>query len=355
MRLKKRILSLVLCAVLAAGMMFAAAGCSSGSSGGSSENPGTIVSETDKDLTIVDQAGREVTVPKDVKSTAFCYRVVCRFIMSLDKGDTIKGMGKHEEFLDYVQPSLKDAKDVGQGVVDIEALAELAPQLFIHKANDPESLDSVQELGIPAVGISVETPDEMITALDILGKVLSSEKKADKLIKYYRNKLKIDKRLVAEIKEKNKKSAVVMGSSIGKVADGSMLQGFMIEAAGGLNAARELDATETWPSVGTEQIFEWDPDYIFISGSESANYSPDDILKDKTWSDVSAVKDNNVYVIPASEDSWEFPGVVSVLGIDYMINRMYPELLSGSQLKKNIDEFYKLSYGRIFTLKEIGY
>lgn len=347
----KRVLSVLVCLTVLITMTFTVTGCGQG--GESSEKPGTVVNETKKVITIVDQAQREVTVPKNVKSTAFCYRVICRFILSLGKGDTIKGMGKTEKFLDMVQPSLKNAKDVGQGVVDIEAMAELDPDLFIHKSNDLDTLEAVEKLGIPSVGVTVETPEDMITALDIMGKVLGAEKKAAKLIDYYDRKLKEDRKLVSAVKEK--KSAIVIGSALGKVANGSMLQGFMIEEAGGINPAAEIETKETWPAAGAEQIFDWDPDYIFISGSEGSNYSKEDIVDDKTWSEVKAVKNKNVYYMPTVEDSWEFPGVVSVLGIDFMIHKMYPELLSKKQLDANIDEFYTLSYGRKFTKKELGY
>lgn len=328
-------------------------GCSGTGSGDSSEKPGTVVAENDDSITIVDQAQREVTVPKKINSIALSYRVVIRPIISLGEGGKIKGCGKTEDFLFELQPSLKKAVDVGKGVADLEALAELEPDVFFNKGNDPETLDSVEKLGIPAIGLSFEDTEEMITALDILGKVLGKQKKAEKLISYYDNKIAADEKAAEKIKDK--KTAIVMGSSIGKVADGTMLQGSMIRTAGGVNAAEDLEATELWPTAGTEQIFDWDPDFIFISGSEGANYTAEDIYKKKAWSEMKAVKNRHVYVMPAQKDSWEFPGVVSALGIDYMISKMYPDRMPSEKLQKNVDEFYKLSYGRTFAPEQLGY
>lgn len=327
--------------------------CGSGESPESSEPPGTIIEESDEKLTVVDQAGRIVTVPKEYDSIALCYRVVIRFLLSLDQGDKIKGIGKTEEFLEVLEPGLKDCVDVGKGVADIEALAELSPDIFFHKSHDTETLEVVEALGIPSVGIDVETPEAMIVALDLLGKVCGEEEKAQRLIDYYNKKLAEAEKKTADIKEK--KTAVIMGSSIGKVADASMLQGEMIERAGGINVAAEIKATELWPTAGTEQIFAWDPDYIFITGSESAVYTAKDILKDPAWREMKAVKNGNVYVMPAAVDSWEFPGVVSTLGIDYMMHIMYPELMSDKELVESVDAFYKLSYGRTFDRNYLGY
>lgn len=355
-KMKKNLAKRTLCMVLALILVLGTFTACSGDAAAQKENnspAGTIIEETEETLTVVDQAGREVTVNKEFDSIALCYRVVIRFLLSLDQGDKITGIGKTEDFLEVLQPSLADCADVGKGVADIEALAELQPDLFFHKASDVETLEAVEALGIPAVGIEIETPEDMLVALDLMGKVCGEEEKAKELKTYYNYKL-------AEIADKTsgldkKKTAIIMGSSIGKVADGTMLQGEMIERAGGMNCAAELDATENWPTAGTEQIFAWDPEYIFITNSESASYTVQDILKDPAWSEMKAVKNKHVYVMPAEQDSWEFPGVMSVLGIEYMMKTMYPEIMSDAELEESVNEFYQLSYGTTFDRSVLGY
>lgn len=346
-----------ICALITALIMVLTcfAGCGSGENSADIENAGKVISETDTELTIIDQAGREVTVSKDPQSIALCYRVVIRFLLSLDQGDKIKGIGKSEPFLEELQPSLADCADVGQGVADIEALAELKPDLFFHKASDVETLDAVEKIGIPSVGIEVETPADMIKAVEIMGKVCGAEEKADKLIRWYDESITKAEKLTADIPAEKQKTAIVMGTSIGKVADGSMLQGEMLERAGAVNCAGNLKATELWPTAGTEQIFEWNPEYIFITGSESAVYGIDEIYKSKAWSEIKAVKNKHIFIMPAEKDSWEFPGIVSALGTEYMIHVMYPELITDKELEEDVNAFYELSYGRTFDRDYLGY
>lgn len=348
----KRIISICVAVLLLAGTLWGCGGTKE-EAPERTEPAGTVLSETEDSLTIVDQAGREVQVKKDPRSIALCYRVVIRFLLNLDQGDKITGIGKTEGFLQELQPSLKDCMDVGKGVADIEALAELKPDLFFHKASDRDTLEAVEEIGIPAVGIDVETPEEMITALEIMGKVCGAEEKAQQIIGWYNRKLEETEALVASVKEK--KTAILMGSSIGKVADKTMLQGEMIQRAGGINCADGLEVSELWPSAGAEQIMAWNPDYIFITGAESAVYTAEDILKDPAWSEMKAVKQGRVYVMPAEADSWEFPGIVSTLGTDYMIRKMYPELMSDEQLEQNVEECYRLAYGKAIPRKILGY
>ncbi|MBQ3292272.1 MAG: ABC transporter substrate-binding protein [Mogibacterium sp.] len=356
-RFRNRSIALILISflILSSAML---AGCSKDSTPGNGpdqDSYGTIVSETGEELTVIDQAGREVTVTRDPESIALCYRVVIRFLINLGVGDRITGIGKSEAFLEEVQPSLKDCTDVGKGVADIEALAELKPELFIHKASDTETLEAVQKIGIPSIGINVETPEDMIVAVDLLGKVCGAEEKAQQIAEYYRNSISRSEEMTSQIDEGERKTAIVMGSSIGKVADGSMLQGRMLETAGAVNCAGELKATELWPNAGTEQIFSWDPDYIFITGSEGRVYSAEDIYNDPSWSELKAVKNKHVLTIPSEKDSWEFPGVLSALGIEYMISAMYPELISEEELEKDVGALYELAYGRAYTREELGY
>lgn len=339
---------------ISAGLCGCGRGGDEGADGPAGKAAGSVISGTDDELTLVDQAGREVTVKRDPGSIALCYRVVIRFLLNLGQGGKITGIGKSEPFLEMVQPSLAGCADVGKGVADIEALAALKPDLFIHKASDTETLEAVQKIGIPAVGIEVETPDEMLTALDILGKICGAEDRAAELAGYYEEAVGRSKELADTLTDDERRTAVVMGSSIGKVADGSMLQGEMLEAAGAINCAADLKATELWPTVGTEQIFAWDPDYIFITGS-GAGYTPDDLYSDPAWSGMKAVRDKHIYVIPSRLDSWEFPGVVSSLGIEFMQSMMYPGLVSPEQLGEDADDFYEMAYGRSFSRDEIGY
>lgn len=346
--IKKRLAPILILIVLALTLT-----ACSGSENKTAKDPGTIISEDQDTLTIIDQAGRTVTVDKDPDSIAVCYRVAIRFLLSLDQGDQITGVGKTEDFLVTLQPSLAECTDVGQGVADIEALAKLSPDLFIHKASDTEALDAAEKIDIPAVGISVETPEEIIIALDLLGKVCGESEKADALISYYEEQIADAKKRTENIEERP--TAIVMGSSIGKVASAEMLQGSMLECAGADNCADQLNTAELWPTVGTEQIFTWDPDYIFISNSQSAVYSVDDLYTDPVWSELKAVRERHVFLIPAQADSWEFPGVGSVLGIDYMIHIMHPELMSEDELTEKVDAFYQLSYGRTFDRSELGY
>ncbi|NLM20910.1 MAG: ABC transporter substrate-binding protein, partial [Peptococcaceae bacterium] len=223
-------------------------------------------------FTITDQAGRTVEIPNNVESVAMTWGPAANFVLALGKGDIISAFNYSGEFAAKVSPNLANVSSVGKGKPDMEALAKLKPDVFIHKANDTATLEAVQDLGIPAVGIYSETQDDLLVATELVGKVLGAEEQATKLINFYNEKINFAADLVKDIPADERKTVIVMGSEIGKVANGTMLQSFLIETAGGINLAKDIVSEETWPTVGTEQIFSWDPDYIFCVNSSQATY-----------------------------------------------------------------------------------
>lgn len=313
-----------------------------------------LISEDEDTITVVDQAGRTVQVPKKVKSIAICYQVANQFVISLGKGKQISAIGRYDNFLLELVPELADIGTVGIGIPDLELLAELSPDVFIHKVSDKDSLEAAEKLGIPTIAIQAENAEDITTVLNLLGVVLDAKDRADKIITNYHELIQLAKELVQELPEKDKHTAILMGSEIGKVANGSMLQSFMLETAGAQNMALNLDASTLWPKAGTEQIFSWNPDFIFITNSNTANYTVEDILTDSTWTNMKAVQENHVLLMPSALDSWELPGPQSVLGILWMLHKMYPERLNEERLGLLVTDFYQVLYGRSFTMNQIN-
>ena len=306
-------------------------------------------------FTITDQAGRTVEIPNNVESVAMTWGPAANFVLALGKGDIISAFNYSGEFAAKVSPNLANVSSVGKGKPDMEALAKLKPDVFIHKANDTATLEAVQDLGIPAVGIYSETQDDLLVATELVGKVLGAEEQATKLINFYNEKINFAADLVKDIPADERKTVIVMGSEIGKVANGTMLQSFLIETAGGINLAKDIVSEETWPTVGTEQIFSWDPDYIFCVNSSQATYSPEELKADASFANLKAVKNDQIAIVPSDQDLWDFPGVQSCLGVLWMLNQMYPDLYSEADLIKDIDAFYNLAYGMTFDREWLGY
>ncbi len=306
-------------------------------------------------VTVTDMAGRQVVVPAEVKSVALVWGPSTSFVLALGKGDIITGINYKSDFAVKVAPNLANVGSVGKGQPDLEAVAKVKPDVFIHKATDTKGLDAVQALGIPAIGIVAETPEDLIKATELLGKVLGAEDKAKKLVTFYNEKNAFARNLTKDIPADQRKTALVFGSEIGKVAHGGMLQSFQVETAGGINLAKDIQSKEIWPTVGTEQIFAWDPDFIFCEDYSGGAYTIADLKKDPSFAKLKALENDNMAYIPAKQDLWDFPGVQSSLGTLWMLNQFYPEKYSEAELIKDIEAFYTMAYGTTFDREWLGY
>lgn len=317
-----------------------------------SAEPTPSVPTKPESVTVTDAAGREVTLKQPVESILTVYGI--KYVLALGLGDKLVN-GSKRPFELAVCPSLADGVTFGSDQMNAETIASIAPDVFIHKAGANELMDALDELGINSVGIYMETPEEVVSTVELLGKALGADKRAAELVKYYQDLMAVGSELTANIADADKPTAILMGNTIGKVAHSSMLQSIMIESAGGVNLAADIEGEGTWPVVGVEQIFEWDPKFIFIMNSTSRDYDAESIMADPAWADLTAVKNGNVFVVPSDLDSWEYPCVQSAIGTIWMISKMYPELLSDNDLVKYVDDFYDFVYGVHFSREELNY
>jgi iron complex transport system substrate-binding protein len=297
--------------------------------------------EENKTVTVVDQAGRTVTVG-EVDSIALCWYMANDFVLSLRAGDRIAAIGPYDDFQLLVEPALSGLDTVGRGRPDMEKMAALNPDLFIHTASDGDNLQACDELGIPAVAIAPETAEETLDALKLVGKALGQEERAQMLCDYYNEIMDIAAKKTADLKEADKPTFLLLGKDMGAVATNEMMQAQMILAGGGINMAGDMESEELWPVAGTEQIFAWDPDYLFISST--ANFTAEDIRKDAAWADLTAVKEGHVYEVPSELHSWENLGLAPCLGTVWSMMKMHPDLYTEEDFDKLVKEFYKTVY-----------
>lgn len=287
-------------------------------------------------------------------TAASVYAVAVPFFSALKMTDRVKAVNTKSKFWKDVDINLENADTVGKGVVDLEKLARINPTCLVHRANDKATVDQVKKLGIDVLCIKVENVDDVINTLTILGKYFGAELEAEKTIKYIEDKFEKIDNIVKNIPENEKKTALVMGGSLGRVAGKDMLQSFMIEKAGGICVVEE-EKNNSWIDIGVEKIFKYNPDYLFLTSSTSLDYDVDEILESDTWRAMKASLSKNIYSIPSKMDSWDMPGISCVIGTMYIMYKMYPEYFSKEELMKEIDEYYTLMFNKTFDKEYLGY
>ena len=336
----------LLCLLLALAMLLPLCAC-----GGSAPKAPTGPNEHQ----VMDGAGRILDLPEHPAEAtmASVYAVSVPFITALELSGRTVAVNPKTKFWTQADEALSK-NSVGRGVVDLEKLASYAPAALIHRSNDPDTVAAVENLGVQVICITVEDMADIESTLTLLGKYFGAEQRAAEVIAWMQGKFDRIAEIVDTIPESERVTALLMGGELGRVAGNDMLQTWMIEQAGGIPVA-DAGEDHNWFNAGVEKVFEWNPEYIFCTGSTGLDYDASDMENDKAWSAVQAVVDGNIYQMPAKIDAWDLPGLSCAVGTMYMLHTMYPDYFSADDLQAEIDDYYTFMFGRTFSADELGY
>ncbi len=116
----------------------------------------------------------------------------------------------------------------------------------------------------------------------------------------------------------------------------------LLEFCGGVNVAQvTLKPGYGMAGASLEQILLWDPDMGIIGrGSQATLFTI--IMTDSRWAQLKAVKNKKISIRPDNPLSWFDgpPGPCQMVGMYWMINKLYPDKTSGLDLNEKIKEYY---------------
>ncbi len=329
------------------------------------------LAETAKTRTVVDQNGRAVKIPAQVKRVVVTTIWPLPSVFMMVDGSAKKLVGippasrsaAQASMLATMTPEILKAETgfVNNTDVNLEELMKLRPDVVLYRAeNTPEQI-KLEKTGIPAVAFKTASIadanaiENVYTWMKLLGQILGKESKAELFKQYAQNALEqIQERtrnLPLEKKPRvlflfrhNEKEIIVPGT-------GHFGQ-FWLTATGAVNCAAELKGT---PVVNMEQIYRWDPDIIYITNFTET--LPQDLLENKVngqdWSRVKAVKNRRVYKVPLGIYRWYPPSTDAPLMLKWLAQKNHPELFKDFSIEKALRDYYKQFYRYQLNEREI--
>lgn len=311
--------------------------------------------------TVVDHTGVEVEIPEKldkviISSILPLPSVYCYFNGSSDGlvGIHPSSMAAAENsYLTTVYPKLTevDTSFVENGEINIEQLMTLEPDVVFYSAANTEEREMYDNAGIKAIGFSTtmsdfNTIETFSNWIDLLGQIYGESEKADEIIEYGRNVESEILKNVAIIEEEDKpKVLILFNYGNGKITtSGSSFFGqYWIESAGGINVASELSGQA---EINMEQIYEWNPDMIFITNFSSV--LPEDLydntIEGNDWSQVEAVRNKQVYKFPLGMYRWFPPSSDTPLTLMWLAKTIQPEVFDYIDMDSEIKTYYKKYY-----------
>lgn len=275
-------------------------------------------------------------------------------------------------------PQLANIPDVGDtetGDFSIEKAIAAKPDLVILAAWSYDALgESVKQFdaaGIPVVVIdyNAQTLEKHIQSTLVLGKVMGSEDRAEKLAALYKAAMDDTLKRVKEAGRSTKKVYVELAqkgpAEVGN-SYGNGMWGTVIEMVGGINIAR--GQVENWGPLNPEYVLAKKPDVILLAGSEwlkkpaavLVGFGADSALANERmgayltrpgWSDLPAVKSGEVHAI--------YHGGARTLSdfiyAQYIAKVLHPEAFKDvdpdAQIKAYYDAWLPIKADGIFVMK----
>lgn len=325
--------------------------------------------------TIVDQVGHTVHLPEKIE------RVVIASVWPLasvycQMFGTDKLVGLDPAIVSAAENSMliQIAPDIGSietgfsknGNLNAEELLALDPDVVLYASGVMADYDIATQAGIPAVGFSTtqagyNTVETYAGWIELLGQVFAGDRRIDtgraaEIVQYGRDVETLVKERLAEVAPEDKPRVMIAfyyDDAGGLRTSGSNFFGqYWIEVAGGVNVAAALSGS---PSVNMEQVYQWNPDAIFIT-----NFSPrlpedfySNTIAADDWSSVAAVQTGRVYKFPLGMYRWFPPSSDTPLAVMWMAKTLHPDLFTDIDLDQMVRDYFKRFYNVELTEEEL--
>lgn len=315
--------------------------------------------ETVQGRTVEDSMGRQVdleSVPRRiaVAGKATLITADALYLFPEVKGRVI-GLGKTNQGLGDFYPLLDPALGEKQRLdheIGPEQVAALRPDLLIVKDYVYEKLGKpVASLGIPTAALALETPEQYIRDIGIIGQLLDNPRRAEEVTAFYQTRLDRIAAQVDTIPEDERPEVLMLyysdrgGETAFNIPPASWIQTAQVEKAGAKAVWKPVHQGGGWKTINFEQIAAWNPDYIVITSynSEPAQFLPP-ILKDKRWQELDAARAGQVVAVPSDFHSWAQPDTRWILGISWLAKLVHPAQFEGMDMREEVVQFYTRLY-----------
>lgn len=311
-------------------------------------------------VTLTDQAGNTVTIPQPVRRVISSHGPTTFLVYGVGAADRLVAasyLGARDPAgaaaMARIDPRFAEIMGddyFTQSEFNAEEAARLAPDLITTSART-QWLDVAAELGIPTFLFEAETPDRLKEAMLLTGQLFgpNTTAQAETWVAYYDSVVQDVAEQTAAIPAGERLRVLFTGSDPLQAASGEMYQTAIIEAAGGQSVSAEL--VGYWNDVNLEQIAAWNPDVIVIPPYGGATVEA--ITDSPEWQILDAVQAGRVYQMPKLVAPWDTPAPDSVLGIIWLAETLYPELVQLS-CAGEAEFFYNTFYGYNISAEEIA-
>lgn len=365
MKRRSTIFALLLILVLAVSVV---AGCGTETATTTQAEPGATTSaqptttETAEtiattDRTVTDMAGRQVTVPAELESIATfgSIGVLNAMVETMGAGDKIinqmsAAFTKNDQWkYQYVfAPQIANGPlfENPNREIQIEEVIKADPDLCLVMTKESATL--LEGKGLSVVYLEWKTQEDVAKCITLLGEVLNAQDAAADYIAYFDTKVTELEALVAQIPEGERKK--VLYGQVTTYTQPHIIAEWWIPAAGGISVTADRPSEVESYEYTAEDLLAWNPDVMVVTSPAMI----EELKGDSRLSGITAIKDNAIYNIPTVAHVWGNRTPEQPLTIMWMMNKLYPEVMTGDMLAEEIGYFYDHFFKTKLTAEQIA-
>lgn len=312
-----------------------------------------IYGESSNKKIVYDIDNNSITINSEVNKIVSLDAFTTQILLTLKEVDKLVAINYgrlvSKKLLFKYYPDVEEKSTIFTGRnINLEELIKLDPDIIISKKGY-YYLKQIENYNFPIFLIDVETPDNFFKSIELIGKAISKENRANFVVNYLKSILKdIDKQ------SKNithKYRVYFAGGTILSSYGNQAFQKYLADYAKLDFVSKNIDKFKI--KIDPEQLIKWDPEVILLPSY--CKTSIEDIKNDPVFKDIDAVKNNRIYKIPSFFLSWDLPEPEAFLSVYWIFLKVYHSTDETKvKMRFKIKEFYNTLYGVKITENEIN-
>lgn len=279
------------------------------------------VKEAEFPLTVTDATDNEITFDKKAEKIVSVLPSNTEIAFALGLEDEIIGVTE----LDNYPEEAAEKEKVGDFQINVEKVISLEPDVVLaDESVDQAALDQIRDADVQVLVVkTAENFEEVYDVIHLIGEVTDTTAEAEKIETDMKEKLAALEEKVAEIEEPKSVYVEISPAPETYTVGKNTFINTLLEKINAENSAGDL---EGWPQVNEEAVIEMNPDVIITTYGNYVDDPVKEITDRKAWSDIPAVKEEQIYDV--NEDLVSRPGPRLVEGAEELAKAIYPDLFA---------------------------
>ncbi len=264
-------------------------------------------------MKIVDDYGRDVTVPQPVERIISLAPSNTEILFALGLDDKVVGVDQASNY----PPEAQDKTIVGGyfGGYNLEVITVLDPQLILASSiNSDELIADLENRSFAVVVLDASDIDGVFHDIELVGSITDADAEAEGLVSNLTARVETIADLMLGVETPS--VYIELDNNLWTYGPGTFGDD-LLDLAGGENIAGSMGSP--WVQLDEEFVVTSSPDIIITV------FTPVEEIKSRPgWSDISAIQDDKVFAVDG--DLISRPGPRIVDGLEELAHLIHPEL-----------------------------